>query len=123
MTSKPTIASALREGALVWYPVLGTTAMWMAHLVSLASLTRFTCTTNKTWSLHAITVVTAAGALAGVLLAAHAVRTYRVDDSADTDAGRRRFMGLLGVIVALANLLLSLGEEGMVFGFLHHRCG
>ena len=110
--------------AKAWYPIVGTIAMWMIHLISLSSLTRLTCTTpDRLWWLHLITIVTGVGALIGIGLGYQLMQVAVIDDSADSDAGRRRFIGLLGVIVAAANLLLILGEEGMVLAFIHHRCG
>lgn len=110
--------------AKAWYPIFGTIAMWMIHLIALSSLTRLTCTTpDRLWWLHLITIVTGVGALVGIGLAYQLMQVAVTDDSADTDAGRRRFLGLLGLIVAFANLLLIVGEEGMVIGLIHHRCG
>ena len=122
-THRPSVASAFREGLLLWYPIFGSIAMWAVHLLGLASLTRWTCTTRGTGWLHVITVVTGLGTVLGIAIAWHVFRSHPGDETADTDPGRRRFLGLLGLIVAAANLLLILGEEGMVFGFMHHRCG
>jgi hypothetical protein len=108
----------------VWFPLIGTVGLWMVHLVGSAALTRATCNApNREWMLHALTAVTAVPTAIGIVLAWRLLAANRDDDSADSDAGRRRFLGVLGVIVAAANLLLILAEEGMVLGFLHHRCG
>jgi hypothetical protein len=124
VTAEPRIDSRFTEGVLGWYPIFGSTGMWAIHLVGLASLARFTCTvTGTTWMLHVITVVTGVGAAIGALLAWRAVTRNRARDDEDTDAGRRRFVALLGLVVSLTNVLLIAGEEAMVFGFMHNRCG
>ncbi|HVT77621.1 MAG TPA: hypothetical protein VHD87_11380 [Acidimicrobiales bacterium] len=101
----------------LWYPLLGTTGLWMLHLVSEAALTRTTCTgSTRVWVLHLITAVTAAGALAGAGLASVPLRRGELVDY-------KRFLGQLGVLVSLTNALLILGEGLMVVALGSHRCG
>jgi hypothetical protein len=126
VSERPSTASAFREGLFIWYPLFAPVVLWMIHLVGLAAVVRESCLVPAhDWTMHGLTIVTGAGTIAGALLAWRlmAANNSGTDDSADTERGRLRFLGLLGLIVALTNLLLILAEEGMVLAFVHHACG
>jgi hypothetical protein len=111
-------ASAVRAGVTLWYPVVAPIGFWAIHLVFIAGYVRFSCTQPSTqWALHAVTAVTAAGALLGIALAARLVRRSHGDESTDTEDGRGRFLGYLGLASGVINLALILLEEAYVLGF------
>jgi hypothetical protein len=96
---------------LPWFAVGAGVAMWAVHLVGEASLVRLAQKhSGVVWAMHALTAGTALVTLVALLLS---IRYARWDDAHEGDgtpAGRTRFLGLLGVIFNVANLLLILAE-------------
>lgn len=124
MTARLRPHTLIGDAATLWYPLTAPVAWWAVHLIALAGLTRFTCTQPQhLWTLHAITVGTALGAAAGAFLAWIPLRQLQSDPAEGGDAARRRFLGLLGVIVSLANVLLIVSEGILVVALGSHRCG
>lgn len=117
------IASAFRNGAELWFPLLAPIAAWAVHIVLFAALVRYSCNVSgATWVFH---VATAVGLAVCAVAAALAVRLYRRSgDDADTgDAGRLSFLGRLALIVAVANIMLIALEELYFDVLAGRRCG
>jgi hypothetical protein len=112
-----------RRGLRVAYALSGGIAAWMAHLFFASSFVRYTCNTpGTTWGQHVVTAVCAAITIhAGWV----AYGLYREGQGAGEDAGTPRgtnhFVGVVGIILSAANLLLILGEGSMV-GLIHPAC-
>jgi len=127
------IGSAIAEGFLVWYAVLGGIAAWAIHLIFFVSFVRFTCNAHGyVWALHALTVVTLA--MTGVALwlcrrmlhqaaAANAKDPRQNAGHEDGDAGHLAFLARLGVLVGTINVALIALEELYVVVLNSRRCG
>ena len=111
------------RGIKVAYVFAGSTGAWMAHLFFGTSFVRYTCNAQGTvWYQHLATALCA-------LVAAHATwvayglhREGRIDpEDAGSSFGANNFVGVVGIIVGLANLLLILAEGSMV-GLIHGAC-
>lgn len=92
----------------LWIGFLGGPAVWFFHLVVSYSLVRYVCFTGAMWLMHLTTVVSLLAMGAVIWLA---WRNWR-DTGKPLDAGgsgmegRSRFMALLGLLFAVASLLL-----------------
>jgi hypothetical protein len=111
------------RGLRVAYVFAGSTGAWMAHLFFASSFVRYTCNAHGTgWYQHLVTLICA-------LLAAHATwvayglhKEGRADaEDAGTAHGANNFIGVVGIIVGLTNLLLILAE-GSTVGLIHGVC-
>ena len=116
-------AGPIRRGAVVWYAVFGGVIAWTVHLVSMAAITKFTCTRpGWKWVMHADTVACAVATVVATLLA---YRLLRAGDAHaehdDTAPGRLAFLGIVGVAIGGINLALIL-VEGLYAGILR-SCG
>jgi hypothetical protein len=113
-------------GLRFWFAVLGGIVAWLAHLISLTSLVRYTCNVHgrTEWVEHA---VTAAAALITLTALGFCVQYLRANDSgadegAGTPWGRTRFLATFGVLSNSVNLLLILAEGAYVF-VIRPACG
>jgi hypothetical protein len=89
-----------------WYAVVAPIVAWLVHLTAEASLVQHTCNSSGTqWPMHAVTAVCVAVTLSAVAVA------FRMSQ---TPEGPWRFLGLLGLILAGANLVLILLEGSYV---------
>ena len=89
-----------------WYAVVAPIVAWLVHLTAEASLVQHTCNSSGTqWPMHAVTAVCVAVTLSAMAVA------FRM---AQAPEGPWRFLGLLGVIVGSANLVLILLEGSYV---------
>lgn len=118
------VATPIRHrGLRVAYAIGGSTAAWMAHLFFASSFVQYTCNAHGT--LRYQHVATAACALVAAHAAWVAYGLHREGQAAAEDAGTpegaNNFIGLVGIIVALTNLLLILGE-GSFSGLIHQGC-
>jgi hypothetical protein len=106
------IGSAIRTAFTVWYGLLGGIAAWTIHLLFFAAWVRYSCNAKQDWALHVVTAVTLVMTAIAIALS---FRFARVDgddpESADTDIGRTRFLGQLGLLVGIINFLLISLEE------------
>ena len=111
------------RGLRIAYVYGGSTAVWIAHLLFAASFVQYSCNVPGTlWYQHLATAVC-------VLIVAHMAwvayglhREGRADaEDAGTSQGANNFVGLVGIIVALTNLLLILGE-GSFSGLIRQGC-
>jgi hypothetical protein len=98
--------SAVPSARAAWYAVVAPIVAWLVHLCAEASLVQHTCNSAGTqWPMHAVT-----GVCIAVTLSAMAV-AFRISQ---TPSPPWRFVGLLGVIVGAANLVLILLEGSYV---------
>jgi hypothetical protein len=89
-----------------WFAVVAPIVAWLVHLTTEASLVQHTCTSSGTqWPMHAVTAVCVAVTLSAMAVALR---------MAQTPEGPWRFIGLLGLILAAANLVLILLEGSYV---------
>ena len=115
--------TAVRNLALIWFPVFGSIPAWAAHLTFLAALTRYTCTVpSAAWTLHAITAATLAVAVLATLMAGRMVRGGG-DETSPEEPGRVAFLGRLGLLIGGTDVLLIVLEEIYVLGLSGHHCG
>jgi hypothetical protein len=107
----------------VAYVFGGSTAAWMAHLFFASSFVQYSCNAHGTlWYQHVATAVCAAIAIHAAWIAYGLYRDGRSDtEDAGTALGANNFIGVVGIIVALTNLLLILGE-GSVSGLVRQGC-
>jgi hypothetical protein len=109
MTTAMAAPSANRgaQGVLPWFAVSAGIAMWAVHLVGEASLVRVAQVhPGVVWVMHGLTAFTALVTLIALLISIHYARWDDAHEGDGTPAGRTRFLGLLGVIFNVANLLL-----------------
>lgn len=59
----PAAGPAPVSGPRLAYALFGGTFAWLVHLIALSSLNGWVCATGRLWPMHAVTVVTLAGAL------------------------------------------------------------
>lgn len=114
-------AAALESGstvsrvARIWYPVVGSIAVWLVHLVYLSSIVRAACTDDLVWSMHAVTAACVLATVAGLVLAHRLTMLDAGEGPEGHRAARRlRFLGRLGLLVGAVNLLLILAEGALV---------
>jgi hypothetical protein len=121
------IVSAIRAGFEVWYALLGGVAAWTIHLLLFAAWVRFTCTADGyVWVMHAATVACLAMTAAAIALSLRHLRRGDGDgddEAAETESGRFQFLGRLGLLVGIVNVLLIGLEELYVFVLHSRRCG
>ena len=111
----PGTIEKLRRGVPLWYAVVGGIGAWTVHLVFLSSFARFTCNQKgTTWVQHLVTLVTAGATVLAMSLALSMVRRGNDDESAGTEPGRTRFLGLVGLLIGGINLALILLEGSYV---------
>jgi hypothetical protein len=106
----------------LWFPFVGPIAAWTVHVLYIASIARFTCNEPaSSWTTHAVTVACLVVAGAGTFLAWRLSR-LDTDEAGNTTAGRHLFLGRLGIIVGLTNILVIVLEELYTIGFHPVRC-
>ncbi|HJP65801.1 MAG TPA: hypothetical protein VKA30_05790 [Actinomycetota bacterium] len=89
-----------------WFAATGGIAAWMTHIVVLSSLAKEACGSDTAeWAMHAVTLACA------LVVAAALVVSVRL---ARTESRPWRFIGRLGVILSLTNLLLIVFEGSYV---------
>jgi len=111
------------RGLRVAYAFAASIGAWMAHLFFASSFVRYSCNTHGAgWYQHLATAICA-------VLAAHATwvayglhRGGLADaEDAGTSEGANNFIGLVGIVVGLTNLLLILAE-GSYVSLIHPAC-
>jgi hypothetical protein len=102
----------------VWYPIVVPLAAWAVHLVAEASLVRSAQKYDwVVWLMHGISVVLAAVAASGIVVAWHLIRTGDrplESEQSGSPEGRAAFLGWLGLTAASFNLALILAEEAII---------
>src|SRR2546425_2471297 len=92
--------TAVPSARAAWYSVVAPIVAWLVHLCAEASLVQHTCNSSGTqWPMHAVTAVCVAVTLSAMAVA------FRMTQ---TPSAPWRFLGLLGVIVGAAHLVLIL---------------
>jgi hypothetical protein len=116
-------APVRHRGIKVAYVFAGSTGAWMAHLFFASSFVQYTCNARGTgWYQHLATFLCAAVAAHATWVAYGLHREGRVDpEDAGTSFGANNFIGVVGIIVGLTNLVLILGE-GSVSVLIHPGC-
>ena len=111
------------RGLRVAYVFGGSIGAWMAHLIFASSFVRYSCNTHGTgWYQHLVTAVCAAVAAHATWVAYALHREGRADaEDAGTFNGANNFIGLVGIILGLTNLLLILAEGSFV-SLIHPAC-
>lgn len=113
-------------GFKFWFAVLGGIVAWLAHLITVSSLVRYTCNVrgHTEWVEHAVTAGTGVITVAALLLCVQYLRAAASegDEGAGTPWGRTRFLALFGVLSNSVNLLLILAEGTYVF-VIRPACG
>src|SRR5690242_5580034 len=109
---------------VVWAAAFVGIAAWMSHLVFLAAMVGFTDEHRGwEWTLHVATAFTALVTLAGMAICfdlyRRAERARRdappaSEDDESSDIALSRFLGLLGLLLGVANLALILAEGSYV---------
>lgn len=123
-TSDPGLPRGLRGLATVWFPILGPIGAWTVHALYIAAIARLTCTRPSTFtSIHVVTGVTLGVCAVALVLAVQLARRGGPATGADTTSARARFLGLLGVAVAIFNILLIAAEELFAIGLHMVGCG
>ena len=118
-----TTSSVRFRGIKVAYVFGGSTGAWMAHLFFASSFVQYSCNAHGTlWYQHVATLI---GAAICVHAAWVAYGVYQDGQSTTEDAGTslgaNNFVGVVGILVALTNLLLILGE-GSFSGLIRQGC-
>lgn len=111
------------RGLRVAYVFAGSTGAWMAHLFFASSFVQYSCNAHGTlWYQHVATAVAAAICIHAAWIAYGLHKEGSTDtEDAGTRFGANNFIGLVGILVALTNLLLILGE-GSFSGLIHQGC-
>ncbi len=106
------VASVFRSGWLVWYPLLGSLAAWIIHLLAFVSLAKLsTDRSGARLAMHGITAVTLAMVVVAAVLSVRLARKSSGDPDGREEAARDRFIGLMGLAFAVANGSLIVLEE------------
>jgi hypothetical protein len=123
-TSQASEAAPVRHrGIKVAYIFGGSTGAWMTHLFFASSFVEYSCNAHGTgWYQHLATLL-CAGVAAHATWVAYGLHRegQRDTEDAGTSFGANNFIGVVGVIVGLANLLLILGE-GSFSALIHPGC-
>ena len=122
-TATSTAVPVRHRGLRIAYVYGGSTAAWIGHLIFAASFVQYSCNVPGTlWYQHVATAFAAAICVHAAWVAYGLHREGQADaEDAGTPAGANNFVGLVGIIVALTNLLLILGE-GSVSGLIRQGC-
>ena len=115
--------SLRHRGLKVAYVFAGSTGAWIFHLLFAASFVRYSCNAHGTgWYQHLATLFFAAIAAHATWVAYGLYREGRADaEDAGTRRGANNFIGVVGIIVGLTNLLLIFGEGSFV-ALIHPAC-
>jgi hypothetical protein len=116
-------AEGVRRIVTVWFALLGSTGAWIVHLMALASLAPTACGHQRArGAMHLITAGCLLVALASTALAARLAGRAAPDDET-TPRSQHRFLGLLGVLLGVVNLILIVAEELDVVALAGRHCG
>ncbi len=117
------IWSAIVAAVTLWFALLGGIGAWIIHLLLLTAIVELTCERpGYLWVMHGATLATLAITAAAAALALRLARQTG-DPASSTDAGRNRFVGQLGLLIAAVNALLIIVEEVLVIIFRSNPCG
>jgi hypothetical protein len=118
-----TLPRGLRGIATIWFPLLGPIGAWTVHALFIAGVGRLVCTRSGAMAMvHLVTATTLLLCLVAIALSVRLMRRGTSLSDADTDGARARFLGLLGITIGLANVLLIVAEELFAVGLHPVRC-
>jgi hypothetical protein len=101
-------------GLRIWVAILAPVGLWTVHFMACVSLVRLACLDSRwTWVMHGTTVATAVPTVACIGLSWGILARGRRAD-AGHPATQTRFLGRLGLLVGLINLVLILLEGTLV---------
>jgi hypothetical protein len=103
------------RGVLVWFAVLAGIAAWVVHLTLFAALVEFVHQNGFFWLFYVGNAVAIAITLLATWLSWLLVDSSDESEAAGTAGGRRRFLGLLGLLVNGINLILIVLEGSYIF--------
>lgn len=113
----------LRRIVTVWFALLGATGAWIVHLMALSSLSPSSCDHRSArLAMHLITAGCLVVALASTGLAAKLAGRSGPDDESG-DRSQHRFLGLLGVLLGVVQIILIVAEELDVVALAGRHCG
>ena len=113
----------LRRIVTVWFALLGSTGAWIVHLVALSSLSPSACGHHRArLAMHLITAGCLVVALASTGLSARLAGRAAPDDE-PSPRSQHRFLGLLGLLLGVVNLILIVAEELDVVALAGRHCG
>ena len=105
----------LAGGYRVWFALVAPIAAWAVHIVAAASLVPLTCDHDEVeWVLHGLTAAMSLVVVLALWVSYGMVRAGQDDEESGSEAGRTRFLGLLGLIIGFSNLALILLEGSYV---------
>ena len=114
---------------VVWAAVFVGIPAWVSHLVFEAAMVHFTDEHHGwEWTLHAATLATALVTIAGLAVCADLYRRAErerrarpplTEDDDASDIALSRFLGMLGVLLGISNLVLILVEGFYVLVVRH----
>jgi 4-hydroxybenzoate polyprenyltransferase len=107
-----TAVNLRHRGLRVAYVFGGSTGAWMGHLFFASSFVQYSCNAHGTlWYQYVATAFFAAVTVHAMWIAYGLHKEGHADDEdAGTRLGANNFIGLVGILVCAANLLLILGE-------------
>jgi hypothetical protein len=113
----------LRRIVTVWFALLGATGAWIVHLMALSALSPSACGHHRTrLAMHLITAGCLVVALASTGLAARLAGSPSADDQS-SDRSQHRFIGLLGLLLGVTQIILIVAEELDVVALAGRHCG
>jgi hypothetical protein len=103
------------RGVVVWFALTAGIVAWVLHLTAFAALVEFVHDNGYSWlftlgNALALALTFVAGWLSWLIY-----RAGSDDEDVGTPAGRKRFLGALGLLVNGINLLLILLEGSYVY--------
>jgi len=123
VSTTATAVPVRHRGLKVAYVFAGSTAAWIAHLVFAASFVKYSCNAGGVnWAQHLSTAFFSLITIHATWVAYGLFREGRADgEDAGTSMGVNNFIGVVGILVCLTNLLLILGEGSFV-SLIHQSC-
>ena len=116
-------AEGLRRVVTVWFALLGSTGAWIVHLMALSSLSPSACEHRSArLAMHLVTAGCLVVALASTGLAARLAGRAGPDHDGD-ERSQHRFVGLLGVLLGVVQIVLIVAEELDVVALAGRHCG
>jgi hypothetical protein len=113
--------AAQPSGFVLWFAVLGGIGAWLVHLIAEASLVELGRShPSVAWTMRGLTGGLAIVTAIAIWLSWRIWTGARADEEDGTPAGRTAFLGLLGLITGITNLVLILAEDAYVWAIAGH---
>jgi len=94
------------SGLRLAYALFGGTFAWLTHLIALSALNGWVCATGRLWPMHAVTVVTLAGALHALWVSAAIAR----GSARPADVRAARFLGFAATAINVFGVVMIAAE-------------